>query len=78
MALVGVVLFYAGRRTPDENFAVSVFGSVPTGDYPRVRGLFLNANMACGFLIAGLVFALAVLGVRRRVFMVSRSPPSRS
>jgi hypothetical protein len=64
-ALVGVVLFYAGRRTPDENFAVAVFGSVPAGDYPRVRGLFLNANMLCGFLIAGLLFALAVLGTRQ-------------
>ena len=32
--LVGVVLFYAGRRTPAENFAVSVFGSVPTGRLP--------------------------------------------
>jgi hypothetical protein len=65
VALVGVVLFYAGRRTPHENFAVSVFGSVPAGDYPRVRGLFLNANMFCGFLIAGLLFALGVLGTRR-------------
>ncbi len=71
VALIGVVLFYAGRRTPDENFAVSVFGSVPAGDYPRVRGLFLNANMFCGFLIAGLLFALTVLDLRRRLAWVA-------
>ena len=70
-ALVGVALFYGGRRTPDENFAVAVIGSVPTDDYPRVRGLFLNANMFCGFLIAGLLFALAVLGTRRRASWIA-------
>ncbi|MEO7156400.1 MAG: O-antigen ligase family protein [Vicinamibacterales bacterium] len=49
----GVVLFFA--RAPANPFLYG-YGSLPAGPYPRVMGLFTNANMLCSYLnAAGLV-----------------------
>jgi len=55
----GVALFYFGIR--NGNFALSGYGSLPAGPYPRIRGLFLNANMACNYLSVGLLLVLAAM-----------------
>jgi O-antigen ligase len=73
-AITGLVLFAAGRRTPDENFAIGDLGSVPDGAYPRLIGLFLNPNMACSYLVVGLLFGAATLGWHRwsgRVYLAA-------
>ena len=44
------------------------FGSLPPGPYPRIRGPFMNANMACTWLLAALAVALSsgpALGLSR-------------
>ena len=40
-------------------FARFHFGTLPPGDYPRIRATFLNANMLCNYLTVSLVVTLA-------------------
>jgi len=45
------------------------FGSLPPGPYPRIRGPFMNANMACTWLLAALAVAISsgpALGLSRK------------
>lgn len=57
-SLIGFVLFYAGYKTRDENFALFQFGSLPAGNFPRLQASFYNANMACNYLSVSLVLTL--------------------
>ena len=41
--LAGIVLFYVGYKTKNDNYFLSHLGSLPAGDYPRIRALFENA-----------------------------------
>ena len=61
-AIVGVFLFYAGAK-PETNVLLSSYGTLVPGDYPRVRGLFLNMNMCCNYLSIGFVLLLGMLSV---------------
>ncbi|HEX8031323.1 MAG TPA: O-antigen ligase family protein, partial [Vicinamibacterales bacterium] len=54
--VAGVMLFLA--RAPINPFLYG-FGSLPPGPYPRVMGLFVNANMLCSYLSAAGVMILA-------------------
>jgi hypothetical protein len=58
-SLIGFVLFYLGYKTPADNYFLSVFGSLPNGNYPRIHALFANANMMCNFLNISLMFTLS-------------------
>ena len=47
---------------------LATFGSLPPGRYPRIRGPFMNANMACTWLLAALAVAISsgpALGLSR-------------
>jgi len=55
-AAAGVALFAAGEIT---NRFLYGFGSLPAGGYPRVQGLFVNANTLCTYLAASLFLVLA-------------------
>lgn len=57
-ALAGVLLFYLGYKTQDENFFLFHFGTLPGGNYPRIQALFANANLLCNYLNVGLMLAL--------------------
>lgn len=59
-ALLGVVLFAGGVADARINLFLSIRGSLPSGSYPRVRGLFLNPNMFCAYLVASLAILVAV------------------
>jgi len=52
----GVGLFVAHAST---NPFLYGYGSLPAGPYPRVMGLFVNANMLCSYLSAAGVIILA-------------------
>jgi hypothetical protein len=58
VCLIGIVLYYAGVRDPQINWALAGYGSLPPGNYPRVRGLFLNMNMLCNYLSISFFIAL--------------------
>jgi O-antigen ligase len=57
-AISGIALFY-GKLSPETNIFFAGYGSLPPGNYPRVRGLFLNMNMCCSYLSISLVLLLA-------------------
>lgn len=59
--LATVVLFYAaGVKDPRKNPLLWNAGSLPVGDYPRVKGLFLNANMTASYLAVSACLALGL------------------
>ena len=57
-AVLGVLFFYAGARSPEVNTTMFDYGNWPKGNYPRTRGLFLNGNMLCNYLGVGLMLLL--------------------
>lgn len=59
VAIIGVMLFYTDYDTTATNYFLSHYGSLPAGNYPRIRALFENANMMCNYLNVSLVLALA-------------------
>jgi O-antigen ligase len=69
-ALGGLLMFAAGIVSPYANLFLSIHGSLPEGDYPRVMALFFNPNMLCAYLVASLSLLLAA----RRVGWVGRVP----
>lgn len=70
-ALLGAFSFYLGWSELAGNPLLSHYGSMPPGNYPRVNGLFSNANLLCNFLIIPVSLA-ALLGLRKLVaFLVS-------
>lgn len=50
MGFAGVMLFYIGFKTSDENMFIRGYGSLPLGNYPRVASLFSGFNKFCGYL----------------------------
>jgi O-antigen ligase len=69
--LVSSLLFYAiGLKDPEVNPILWKAGSLPVGNYPRVRGFFLNGNMTGNYLAlsACLAFGLAAFSERHRRF----------
>lgn len=57
-SLAGFALFYIGYKTKDENFALFQYGTLPVGNFPRLKALFDNANMACNYLSVSLMLVL--------------------
>jgi O-antigen ligase len=47
---LSAVLFYADRGNPLLEYTLFHFGTLPPGEYPRLKSTFLNANMLCNFL----------------------------
>jgi O-antigen ligase len=72
VGVAGVILFYAGVRSHYVNLALSGYGSLPPGNYPRIQALFDNMNMLCNYLNVSLVIALIAYlegWLSRRVFL---------
>lgn len=65
-SFLGVGLFYAGYRSIADNYFLSHFGSLPSGNYPRVHSFFANANMMCNYLNVSLMLTIAVRHLYRR------------
>lgn len=59
VAIVTGVLFYLDRDNPLLRFTLSHYGTLPVGNYPRVKGTFLNANMLCNYFNVALVLLYA-------------------
>jgi len=55
----GVFLFFFGATSPAQNTLLYHFGSLPPGHYPRIRALFLNANMMCSYMVAATMMVVA-------------------
>ncbi len=59
-SVAGVAAFYEGATSPAKNPFLFQFGGLPPGHYPRIRALFLNANMMCGFAIISTALVVAM------------------
>jgi hypothetical protein len=56
----GVFAFYVGGfRELGQNIFLDHFGTFPPGPYPRIRALFLNANMFCSYAVASTMIVVA-------------------
>jgi O-antigen ligase len=70
LAVVGtLLLFYLDRDNWLLGRALYTFGTLPPGDYPRVRLTFLNANMLCNYLTV----SLCILFVAHRLGWISKA-----
>lgn len=57
--LAGIIFFYTGLKDPSINLVLHpIFGSLPTGNYPRIEGFFLYPAILCNFLGMTWMFAL--------------------
>lgn len=56
VSVLGCLLFYSGLP-PRLNPFQSHYGSLPPGEYPRIKALFLNVNMCCNYLIVSAALA---------------------
>lgn len=60
-SVLGIVLFYAGLRDPTLNLVLHpIYGSLPSGPYPRIEGFFLYPAMLSNFLSISWMVALAL------------------
>lgn len=59
VAFASLVLFAANPNSPLLQFALSVKGTLPPGNYPRLQMTFMNPNQACDYLTVSLMLALA-------------------
>ena len=76
ISVATMLLFYIDRDNFLLNYTLSHYGTLPPGNYPRVRGSFLNANMLSNYLNVGTVFLLAAhklkwVGPKVFVFLLS-------
>lgn len=70
VAVVALLLFAADPNSPLLQFALSVKGTLPPGNYPRLQMTFMNPNMACNYLTVSLMLAFAA---RRAEWIDERS-----
>jgi O-antigen ligase len=64
VAMLSLGLFAIDPTHPLLNYVLFHFGTLPPGDYPRLRLTFLNANMLCNYLTMALCLALAARYLR--------------
>jgi hypothetical protein len=62
--MIGILLFFLGFKDRHVNLVLWGFGSLPPGNYPRVKGLFANGNMFCNYLIVSAMLTLAAQQLR--------------
>ena len=59
VAILALILFAADPGSPLLQPALSVKGTLPPGNYPRLQMTFMNPNMACDYLTVSLLLLLA-------------------
>lgn len=58
VSFVSLILFYFQRDNTILLETLSHYGSLPTGNYPRIQSTFFNPNMLCNYLNISLFFLL--------------------
>lgn len=70
VAILALILFAADPASAILQPALSVKGTLPPGNYPRLQMTFMNPNMACDYLTVSLLLLLAA----RRVGWIGGTP----
>jgi hypothetical protein len=60
--IAGVMLFYCNVKGA-ANIFLSHYGTLLPGNYPRIRGSFLNMNMCCNYLSVSFLLLLAMRSI---------------
>lgn len=64
LSSAGILFFYAGLTDPSRNIVVHpIFGSLPSGYYPRIEGFFFYPAMLCNFLGVTWMFSLLLVSL---------------
>lgn len=58
VSFASLILFYFQRNNPILFETLSHYGSLPTGNYPRIQSTFFNPNMMCNYLNISISFLL--------------------
>lgn len=58
VSFASLILFYFQRDNPILRETLSHYGSLPTGNYPRIQSTFFNPNMMCNYLNISIGFLL--------------------
>jgi O-antigen ligase len=58
VSLITLLLFYIDRDNSLLNDTLSHYGTLPSGNYPRIQSTFLNPNMLCNYFNIGAMFAV--------------------
>ncbi len=64
VSVVTIFLFYFDRSNSLLTLTLSQFGTLPTGNYPRIQSSFLNPNMYCHYLTISWVFLLTAFKLK--------------
>ena len=64
ISLFTIILFYTSIENSFINLFLNHYGTVPIGNYPRIKATFFHSNMLCNYLSVGLmlIFASGKLG----------------
>lgn len=56
VSFASLILFYFQRDNSILIYTLSHYGSLPTGNYPRIQSTFFNPNMLCNYLNISIIF----------------------
>lgn len=59
IGLLTIFLFYFAPDNSLLNYFQNHYGTVPVGNYPRIKATFFHSNMLCNYLSVSLLFVLA-------------------
>ena len=59
VSVLSFFLFYFDRTNMLLSYSLYHYGTLPAGNYPRISGTFLNANLLCNYLNVSVMFLLA-------------------
>lgn len=59
ISLFTIFLFYTGADDPFSGLFFNRYGTVPVGNYPRIRATFFQSNLLCNYLSVSLLLAFA-------------------
>ena len=59
ISLVTIFLFYFDHENSLLNIFLNHYGTVPVGNYPRIKATFFHSNMLCNYLSVSLLLTLA-------------------
>lgn len=63
-SLLTFALFYVDRNNWLLGYTLSIYGTLPPGNYPRIQSTFENPNMLCNYFSVGFPMLLAAIKLR--------------
>jgi O-antigen ligase len=58
ISILTLLLFYLDRENQLLHYTLSHYGTLPSGNYPRIQSIYVNPNMLCNYLNIGVIWIL--------------------